>query len=64
MLIASNLHGVVAISIYVTLLALYLLWKRDWYWLMCVALTVPGGMLINESMIMFFSVPARTWNSR
>ena len=54
MLVMSNLHGVVAISIYVTLLALYLLWKRDWYWLLCVALTVPGGMLINESMKQVF----------
>jgi membrane-associated phospholipid phosphatase len=50
MQVVSNLHGVVAISSYVTLLALYLLRKRDWYWLLCMALTVPGGMLINESM--------------
>ena len=50
MLLISNLHGVVAISLYFSLLALYLLWKHDWYWLWCLGLTVPGGMLLNESM--------------
>ena len=50
MLVVSNLHGVVAISIYVVLFALYLLWKRDWFWLVCLATTVPGGMLLNVLM--------------
>ena len=50
MLVATNLHGVVAISTYVVLLASYLLWKRDWYWLACLGATVPGGMLLNLLM--------------
>jgi undecaprenyl-diphosphatase len=50
MFVISNLHGVVAITTYMALLALALLRKRDWYWLWCVALTVPGGMLLNELM--------------
>jgi undecaprenyl-diphosphatase len=50
MLVVSNLHGVVAISLYVALLALYVLWKRDWYWLWVLGLAVPGGMLLNELM--------------
>jgi undecaprenyl-diphosphatase len=50
MLIVSNLHGVMAISGYALLLATYLLWKRDWYWLWCLGTTVPGGMLLNELM--------------
>ena len=50
MLALSDLHGVVAISVYVALMALYLLWKRDWYWLVCLAVTVPGGMLLNVLM--------------
>lgn len=50
MLVVSNLHGVVAITAYTILLALYLSWKRDWYWLWFLILAVPGGMLLNESM--------------
>ena len=47
MLIVSNLHGVVAISIYALLFSIYLLWMREWFWLVCLATTVPGGMLLN-----------------
>jgi membrane-associated phospholipid phosphatase len=50
MLVVSNLHGVVAISVYTALLALTLLWKRDWSWLLCLGVAVPGGMLLNELM--------------
>ncbi len=50
MRVVSNLHGIVAISIYAVLLAIYLLWKRDWFWLVCLATTVPGGMLLNVLM--------------
>lgn len=50
MLLISDLHGVTAITTYVALLALYLLWKRDWYWLLCLGMSVPGGMLLNELM--------------
>ena len=32
MLMISNLHGVMAVTVYATVFALYLLWKRDWYW--------------------------------
>ena len=54
MLVVSNLHGIIAISVYVALLALYLLWKRDWFWLWCLGTTVPGGMLLNELMKVAF----------
>ena len=50
MLIVTNFHGVLAISTYVALLAVYLIWKRDWYWLWCLGATVPGGMLLNVLM--------------
>jgi membrane protein DedA with SNARE-associated domain/membrane-associated phospholipid phosphatase len=50
MLIFTNLHGVTAISSYAAVLALYLVWKRDWYWLGCLGATVPGGMLLNVLM--------------
>lgn len=50
MLAFTHLHGVVAISAYAAMLALYLAWKRDWYWLSCLGTTVPGGMLLNVMM--------------
>ncbi len=54
MMVFTNLHGVVAISSYAILLALYLIWKRDWYWLGCLGATVPGGMLLNVLMKLSF----------
>lgn len=50
MLAFTHLHGVTAISAYVALLSLYLVWERDWYWLSCLGATVPGGMLLNVAL--------------
>jgi undecaprenyl-diphosphatase len=50
MLFISSLHGPAAISILMSLVALYLFWKRDWYWLICLVVTVPSGMLLNVLM--------------
>jgi undecaprenyl-diphosphatase len=47
MLVVTHLHGIVAISTYAVLLGLYLAWKRDWYWLLCLCVAVPGGMILN-----------------
>jgi len=47
MLAITRLHGVAAITTYVLLTALYLVWKRDWYWLLCLCVTVPSGMVVN-----------------
>ncbi|MEO6351974.1 MAG: bifunctional DedA family/phosphatase PAP2 family protein [Burkholderiaceae bacterium] len=50
MLVVTNLHGPLAISVSMVLAMLYLVWKRDWYWLVCLSLTVPSGMLLNVLM--------------
>ena len=47
MLAVTHAHGVIAISTYALLAAAYLAWKRDWYWLLCVGVAVPGGMILN-----------------
>ncbi|MCR4298611.1 MAG: bifunctional DedA family/phosphatase PAP2 family protein [Gallionella sp.] len=47
MLVITNLHGPAAIGIFMALAVLYLAWKRDWYWLICLMVTVPSGMLLN-----------------
>lgn len=50
MLLVTNLNGVLAVSIYTVLLAIFLWWRRQWYWLIALALSVPGGMLLNIAM--------------
>lgn len=47
MLVVTHAHGVVAISTYALLVALYLAWKRDGFWLLCLAAALPGGMILN-----------------
>lgn len=43
----TNLHSLVAISLYATVFALLLARRRAWDWVVGVALAVPGGMLLN-----------------
>lgn len=50
MLVVSNLHGTIAVCIYVLLLSLFLIWKHRIFWFQTLMLAVPGGMLINVLM--------------
>jgi len=50
MLVITNLQGPTGISILMVLAVAYLAWKRDWYWLLCLMVTVPSGMLLNVLM--------------
>ena len=50
MLLITHLHGPIAIIIYMALTVLYLAWRSDWYWLICLVVTVPTGMLVNVLM--------------
>ena len=47
MLVISDLQGPLPVSLMVVLIAIYLACKRNWYWLICLMLTVPFGMLLN-----------------
>lgn len=47
MLVVTHLHGPVAISTYVVIVAAFLAWKREWYWLTCLIVTVPTGLALN-----------------
>lgn len=47
MTVVSDLHGSVAIAVYVVAFALFLAIKRYGYWLLALLLAVPGGMLLN-----------------
>ena len=50
MLVVTNLHGTIAMISYVVLMGLFLIRKKDWYWLVTLIVTVPGGMLLNVCM--------------
>lgn len=50
MLAATNILGPVAVVLGVVVVCAWLAWKRNGYWLLCVGLTVPSGMLLNVAM--------------
>ena len=50
MLAITHLHDPLPVTVAVAMLAGYLAWKRNWYWLICLSLTVPFGMLLNVLM--------------
>ena len=47
MLVITHMNGIVGLSVLAAAMAGFLVWKRDWYWLRALLLTVPGGMLLN-----------------
>ncbi len=53
-LLVTHVHGVVGISLMGLALALYLTWRRDWYWLFTLAVVLPGGMLLNVILKQIF----------
>lgn len=50
MLFVTHLHDPAAMLAWCTLLGLFLAWKKQWYWLLALAVCVPGGMLLNVLM--------------
>jgi len=54
MLAITHLHDPLPVTVAVALLAGYLAAKRNWYWLACLGLTVPFGMLLNVLMKVSF----------
>ena len=52
--VVTDLHGVAAISAFVAVFAMFLAWRRDWYWLLALGLVVPGGALLNVMMKLAF----------
>lgn len=47
MLIVTDAYGITAIGVLGLMFGLYLLWRRSWYWLLTLAIVLPGGMLLN-----------------
>lgn len=47
MLVLTQMHGLAAIIAYSLVTAAVLIWRKNWYWLLALAVSVPGGMLLN-----------------
>ncbi len=47
MLLVTHAHGTMGVSLMGVALALYFSWRRAWYWLLTLAVVLPGGMLMN-----------------
>ena len=43
----TDLHGPAGLAIMTALAAVVLLWRKQWYWLVMLGLTVPGGAALN-----------------
>ncbi|HUP91301.1 MAG TPA: phosphatase PAP2 family protein [Solimonas sp.] len=54
MLVLTNLHGPLAVTLLSIAGALWLLWRRQRAWLLALLLSVPGGMLLNAAMKLAF----------
>ena len=54
MLIITNAHGIVAISVMGLVFGLYLAWRRNWYWLLTLVIVLPGGILMNSLLKQIF----------
>jgi undecaprenyl-diphosphatase len=50
MLLITHLHDPLMVIAGMVLVAAYLAWKRRWYWLVCLSVCVPSGMLLNVLM--------------
>jgi undecaprenyl-diphosphatase len=50
MLVVTNLHSQLALSIYAGIFALYLARRHEWRWVWTVALVVPPGLVINAAL--------------
>lgn len=50
MLAVTHIHDPIPVTVAAVLIAVYLAWKRNWYWLVCLGVTLPFGMLLNVFM--------------
>jgi len=50
MLAVTRLHDPIPVTVAVVLIAVYLAWKGNRHWLVCLGVTVPLGMLLNVFM--------------
>jgi membrane-associated phospholipid phosphatase len=50
MLVFTHIHGTLGISILSLLVGVFMLLKREWYWLLTLMISVPGGLLLNVAL--------------
>lgn len=54
MLFFTHLHGTLSVSILALLLATYLVWRKEGYWVLSLLVVLPLGMLINVLLKQIF----------
>lgn len=54
MLLVTHAHGTLGVSLMGVALALYFSWRRARYWLLTLAVVLPGGMLLNVVLKQIF----------
>lgn len=54
MLFFTHLHGTLSVSILALLLAAYLVWRKEGYWVLTLLAVLPVGMLINVLLKQIF----------
>jgi membrane-associated phospholipid phosphatase len=57
MLVVTNIHATAGILVMSVLLGSFFFWKKAWYWLLALAIAVPGGMLFNVLLKHLFQRP-------
>jgi undecaprenyl-diphosphatase len=63
MLDVTHLHSMAGIWAMSLVFAAYLAWKRAWYWLLTLVLTLGGGMLLNTLYKHAFERARPTWDN-
>lgn len=47
LMVITQLHGIAGIGVFSLITAGFLIWKKYWYWLLALAVAVPGGLFLN-----------------
>jgi membrane-associated phospholipid phosphatase len=63
MLGVTHLHSMAGVWAMSLVFAAYLAWKRAWYWLLTLVLTLGGGMLLNTLYKHAFERARPTWDN-
>jgi undecaprenyl-diphosphatase len=63
MLAVTQVHSMAGIAALSVVFGAYLAWKRAWYWLLTLAVTLGGGMLLNTLYKQAFARARPTWDN-
>jgi undecaprenyl-diphosphatase len=62
LLAITQLHSMIGISVFTLILAVVLARRKKWYWVLALALTMGGGMLLNVILKLIFQSTRPVWD--